>query len=307
MLDLLAIIAPVFGLMAVGFLAGATGLVGERGSLGLADFVNNLAIPALVFKAMAGAALPDAQPWGYWAAYFSAVLVTWPLAMWSVRRFCGAGYGESVLAGLSASQSNTVMVGIPVLLRAYGEPGAVPLFLLIAIHLPVMLTAASILLEGAANVSPVSLVKKLVLNPILLSLMVGVAWRLGGLAIPAPVAAILDPIAATGIPCALIAMGLALRRYGIAAGLRPALLISACKLVVQPALTLFFAFKVFAMPPVWAGVAVLFAAMPSGINSYLFAERQGVGVAMTSSAIAVTTALSVFSCLFWLWVLGVAR
>ena len=60
------------------------------------------------------------------------------------------------------------------------------------------------------------------------------------------------------------------------------------------------------MPPVWAGVAVLFAAMPSGINAYLFAERYRTGVALSSGAIAASTALAALSVMLWLWLLGVA-
>jgi predicted permease len=60
------------------------------------------------------------------------------------------------------------------------------------------------------------------------------------------------------------------------------------------------------MPPVWAGVAVLFAACPCGVNAYLFAERYRQGMADASSAIALSTALSLFTTIFWLSWLGAA-
>ena len=69
-------------------------------------------------------------------------------------------------------------------------------------------------------------------------------------------------------------------------------LISVLKLVVHPLIVLVLATQVFEMPPVWAGVAVLFASCPSGINAYLFAERYGEGVALASSAVALSTALA---------------
>ena len=100
-------------------------------------------------------------------------------------------------------------------------------------------------------------------------------------------------------------MGLALRRYGLGANLPLTLAICAFKLMAHPAAVFVLAFKVFAMPPVWAGVAVLFAAMPCGINAFLFADRYRTGVAIASSAIAVSTGLSVLTVLFWLWMLGI--
>jgi hypothetical protein len=49
---------------------------------------------------------------------------------------------------------------------------------------------------------------------------------------------------------------------------------------------------VFGLPPVWVGVATLFAASPPGINAYLFAVRYDAGVGAASSAIAIGTVLS---------------
>jgi hypothetical protein len=54
---------------------------------------------------------------------------------------------------------------------------------------------------------------------------------------------------------------------------------------------------------IWA--AVVFASMPCGINAYLLAERYRTGVPATAGAVSLSTALSVFSISFWLWVLGV--
>jgi predicted permease len=64
---------------------------------------------------------------------------------------------------------------------------------------------------------------------------------------------------------------------------------------------------VFDMPKVWAGVAVLFAASPVGINAYLFAERYKQGVGIASGAIALSTGLSTVTITVWLMILGIGR
>ncbi len=56
---ILATIIPVFALIAVGFLAGRLRLVAPETTKGLADFTFTLAIPALLFRAMATAELPN--------------------------------------------------------------------------------------------------------------------------------------------------------------------------------------------------------------------------------------------------------
>jgi malonate transporter and related proteins len=52
-------------------------------------------------------------------------------------------------------------------------------------------------------------------------------------------------------------------------------------------------------------VAVLFAASPCGINAYLFAERYRAGVAVASTAIALSTAVAAVTTALWLAVLGI--
>lgn len=307
MSDLISIVFPVFGLIFVGYAAGQFNLLGERTGEGLSNFVFTLAIPSLIFRTMANAALPDAQPWSYWLAYFTALACVWAVSMAIAQRLFRQSYGESVVAGFSAAQANTVLVGIPMILRAYGDEGAVPLFLLIAIHLPITMTAATLMIEGSGGFDIRVLGKRLLLHPILLGLFCGVAFRMTGLKLSGPPAVMLDMIAGAATPCALIAMGLALKRVGFAANGPLTAIVVVLKLAVHPFLVWILAFRLLPVPPVWAGVAVLFAAMPSGVNAYLFAERYRTGVALSSSAIAATTGLSVFTTMFWLWFLGVSR
>jgi malonate transporter len=299
------IVGPVFGLIGLGYIAGWVGAISPSAGNGLSEFVFVLAVPALIFRTMATAALPAEQPWGYWFAYFLAVCMVWTSAMFISRHWFAVSHGESVMAGFCAGQSNTVLVGVPLILKAFGEAGAVPLFLLIAVHLPLVISVATLLIEGPNTLRIGELAGRLLVHPVLVALFCGVAWRLTGWGIGGAPRAILDGLAAAAIPCSLVALGLALRRHGFAGGLRLAATLSTLKLVVHPALVYVFAFKIFAMPAVWAGVAVLFAAMPCGINSYVFAERYHTGVAITSSAIALSTLAALFTTVFWLWALGI--
>ncbi|GGG50057.1 AEC family transporter [Chelatococcus composti] len=303
MLSVFLLVLPIFGLIAVGFLARCVGLLNDRTGEGLSDFVYALAIPCLIFRTLAKATLPEVQPWGYWLAYFGGVAVVWVLTTVIARRLFHVTENEGVVAGFSAAQSNTVLVGIPLILGAYGDEGAVPLFLLIAIHLPIMMTVATVLVEGRGT-SPLTIVRRLITHPIVISVIVGSLARLlpGGL--PDVVWSLVNPIAEAAIPCALIAMGVALRRYGFGEGFGLASTITVLKLLVHPLLVYLLALHVFDMPPTWAGVAVLFAASPSGINAYLLAERYRCGIAIASGSIALSTACSLASTILWLTVLG---
>jgi len=306
MLASLAIILPVFGLIAIGYLSRLAGLVSDRTGEGLSEFVFTLAVPCLIFRTLARAEIPAAQPWGYWISYFAGVAIVWGLATLAARRIFAVSGTAAVVAGFSAGQANTVLVGIPMILKAYGDEGAVPLFLLIAVHLPITMTLATLLAEGRRT-SPLAILRRLATHPIIIGILAGAALRPVSGAVPETIWQIVDFIAAASVPCSLISMGIALRRHGLGAGWGLPGVISILKLVLHPLVVFLLATFVFEMPRAWAGVAVLFAACPSGINAYLFAQRYGEGVALASSAIALSTALSLVSIVAWLQVLGVAR
>src|SRR6202021_4101553 len=77
-------------------------------------------------------------------------------------------------------------------------------------------------------------VKHVVLNPMVLSTMVGMFCSVLGLRLPAPVNAYLGILADALTPCALFAIGLGLSIDGLRANIGRASLLSAVKLVIMP-------------------------------------------------------------------------
>jgi malonate transporter len=304
MLAALLVVLPVFGLIALGYLARWTKLLRETTGEGLSDFVFVLAVPCLLFRTLATAEVPQTQPWGYWIAYFTGLAIVWALAMLIASRVFARKGPELVVSGFAAAQSNTVFVGVPMILKAYGEAGAVPLGLLLAIHLPVTMTAATLLAEGR-SASPLLMIRRLFTHPIIIGIILGVLARPVVGQLPAPFWTLIDLIAGAAVPCALISLGISMRRYGLESGLGLPVALSALKLGLHPLIVYILATMVFDMPPHWSGVAVLFAACPCGINAYLFAERYRQGVADASSAITLSTLISLFTTAAWLTWLGV--
>ena len=165
------------------------------------------------------------------------------------------------------------------------------------------MTVATLLVEKADDSGArwTTMLKRLFQHPILLGILAGLAFRLSGLELPLALASATKLMADAAAPTALFALGMTLKRYGLSTSLPLAGMISSLKLIVHPALVYGLAFHVLPMPPVWAAVAVLFAACPCGVNAYLLAQRYQVGVAMTSGSIALSTLLAVGSMTFWLW------
>ena len=82
----------------------------------------------------------------------------------------------------------------------------------------------------------------------------------------------LELLTLAGSPAALIALGINLFRFEVKGEKLGILVMCALKLLAMPAAAFLLA-KLMNLPPLAAGVVVLFAAMPSGANAYIFAAQ----------------------------------
>lgn len=302
LLSALLIVAPIFLLVGLGYGVAKSRLVNPSAGNGLSEFVFVLAIPALLFRTVAGSAFPPVNPVPYWLAYFVALAAVWFLAALFARRMGREGM-ETAIIGFSAGQSNTVMVGLPLILGSLGERGAVPVVLLLVVHLPVTMTVATLLIarDGAGSGAGWRLLRSLFAHPILISIAAGLAWRMTGWPIPQVFASFLKYLGDTAAPCALVAMGMSMTRVSLAGHRRLIGIISLLKLMVHPALVYLLAVHVLRLPPVFAAAAVLFASCPTGINAFLLAERYRAGETIASGAIALSTVLASVTMVLWVW------
>lgn len=113
------------------------------------------------------------------------------------------------------------------------------------------------------------------------------------MAVPKPIATFCEMMGSPAGPCALFAIGLFLASQRLTAGLAEAGWISALKLLVHPALAWVLTQTLFPMDPFWTGSAVILAALPTGALTFVVASQYQTYVERTSSAILVSTVLSV--------------
>ena len=305
------IVVPVFGLIGIGYAVAWSGLLRMETGEALADFVFTVAIPVLIFRVVATADFAGGTPWFLWLAYYIGFVLAWIAGTFLVRRLFERDARAGLVAGVSAAYGNALLVGIPLIITAYGSEGAAPISLLIAVHLPILMTASAILIERAlvtdglspdadARAIAASLVRNLVKNPIILGLFAGILWRLTGLPIVGPAGTVVTKIADVAATLALFSVGMNLRKYGISGNVLQALTGAAIKLVAMPAVVFLLVLTVIPLPTVWAKAIVIAAACPTGVNAYLVANRFKVGQALASNAITLTTGLAVVTVAVWL-------
>jgi predicted permease len=127
-------------------------------------------------------------------------------------------------------------------------------------------------------------------NPLMLAIGFGVIWRFTGLGLNPVVDRTVELLAQAGSPAALIALGITLFRFEIKGEMLSVVVMSALKLLAMPAVAFVLA-KLLNLPPTAAGVIVLFAAMPTGANAYIFAVQYQRLVNPVSGAVALGTLL----------------
>lgn len=309
MAQILAIVLPVFALIAIGLVAVKLRFITAETADGVGQFAFVLAMPAYLFRTLAQSDLPSAIPWGYWLSYFGAIALSWVITQISARRLLAMNAGEAVLAGMSAALGNTVMIGIPLLVKAYGEGVGVPIALILGLNLPLTMTLATYMVERAASRTKGLMLGKLVrglaTHPLFLAIVGGMVFNLTGFHLSGAPDQILNSLGVTGVPCALVSLGGSLARYGVSGRLRAGLFLSFMKLILTPALVYVLGTYVFHLPPLYLATAIVFASAPVGVNVYLFALRYQTGIATTSATIALSSLLAVFSSTVWLWLLGI--
>ncbi len=129
-------------------------------------------------------------------------------------------------------------------------------------------------------------------NPIMLAVGCGLLWRLTGTGLHPVADKTVGLLAQAGAPAALIALGISLFGFEIKGHKLGIVVMCTLKLLAMPAVAWMLAFYIFDLPPIAAGVVVLFAAMPTGANAYIFAARYGRLANSVSGAVAVGTILA---------------
>jgi malonate transporter and related proteins len=302
MLSVISLIAPVFGLIGLGFLAARLRWLDPSATRALSEFGYRVAVPALLFRVMSSTSMPQVSPLRLLGAYFAAITTIWVLATLATLVLLRRPAADAPAIAMGSCFGNGVMLGIPLILGALGNDAATPIALLVTVETAYLWILATLHMEiagrGLGSISFAAIggiLRDVARNPIVGSVALGVAWAASGLTIPAIPDKLLALLAQSAIPIALFALGMSLSAYSIKGEIATMTLICALKLAFYPALALTFALWVFELPLLWASALFLFTSMPVGANAFVFAALYDRAVGSVSAAIAVSTVIAVIS------------
>jgi malonate transporter len=308
-MEVAGLVVPVFAIIITGWLAGWLGYVPRSLAEGLVHFAYNVAMPALLLVTIAQEPARNLLEWRFLLAFGGSSMLCFVLVFAAVRIGLGLGVASSTIYGMSAAMTNTGFVALPILHSLYGQPAVLPAAVATIFVAAVMFPITVILLEseGAGIGKPsgrlLVLVRHILVNPLVLSTLSGLAWAIAGLPVPKLIAAYMNILAAALTPCALFAIGLGVSVEGVCSSLSASIVLSVMKLLVMP-LVVCALCAALGLKPLYSIAAVICAAVPTAKTVYILASQYKVEESQVAATVSITTLLSIATLPGWIFALS---
>ena len=288
---------PFFALIGVGYLAGRTRFFSEEATTYLTRFVFYFALSAMLFGFAANLDVAAILNWPFVFAYMLGTGLVW-LIVTLVATLRGTSQEEAVFEAHTGVIGNVGFLGIPMLSLLLGPQAVGPVLLVLAVDLIVFSSILTMAITGlrAGRVNAQTfrvLAEGLAKNPMIVSVVLGIAWGATGFSLPVPVNEFLTLLGAAATPCALFAIGASLAGRS-AERIEVAAWLAASKLILHPA-AVAGACWVFNVSGYTAGVMIAAAALPVAGNVFILAQHYRVAPQRVSTAILLSTAASVLT------------
>ena len=295
------ITVPVFGIGLLGYLATRLGLFSAQAGEGLARFVFDFAIPALLLRTFANADLPADMPLDLLASFYLPVAVFYLLGMLIASRLFDRPFAGQVITAFSFCYGNAVLLGLPLVLLTLGDAASLPYFILLSVHALSLFTVTTVLLEFSRHreSSVLKMIGGICLglfkNPILLGIVIGLSLNYLDMPLTGAVDTLAGYMQNAVAACSLFALGVSMTKYRVAGQLGQSIAVIAAKNVGLPVCVYLSCTLLFDLSSHWTFVAVLMAAQPTGVNAYLFAERYRTAQALATTSVFLSTAFSLLT------------
>lgn len=288
---IVAVIVPVFALIALGHGLYRVGFPGDDFWLQLERLVYYVLFPALLVQKLATASVNEARLWPVALAVAATVLAITALTL-ALRRFFvvdGPGF-SSIYQG--AVRFNTY-IGLAVALRLYGDEGVAVAAMTIAFLIPLVnvLSVGVLSHYAGAHASLAGTARGIATNPLILACALGLLLNGTGIGLPLGSGALLAMLGPATLPLGLMAVGAGLRLR--AAHTRGGLITggTALKLAVMPVIA-WIAARLLSLSALETQILVLFAALPTATSAYILARQLGGDHELVATLLTVQTAVS---------------
>jgi malonate transporter len=299
--EIVTILLPFFGLIALGFGAGRWRPTSIEATGWLNVFVFYLALPSMFFQMIAETPLEQLTSWSFILTTTFGTYCTFAIAFSIAALMNGGNVRVSTIQGLVGAYSNSGYMAPGLILAAFGSAAAVPTALIFSFEnamlfalVPMMMALGSTERTNFAQIL-IKIGRSIFLHPIIIAIIAGFGAAAIGLKPPQAIDALLTLLRSAAAPCALFALGVGLGlRTPKRIGAELPILI-AIKLFVHPIVVYLLLSWIGGFDPIWVYTAVLMAALPPAANVFVLARQYRTYVELASTGILLATFLSIFT------------
>jgi hypothetical protein len=312
MTSIVAAVAPLLILIALGFALGRSQFLSRHQFEGLSKLTFTLFIPALLFLSIYQSEQLEQVSLSLLGAFYLPLVILFVGSYGLFNTLVGQQFSKVELLCLASTFSNNVLIGVPILLALVGESILLPAFTIIAFHSLLLFSLTSFAASFGES-QRVSWYRQIATSiwlttrsPIVLSLLAGLIARLLELELGSLTIACLTSLKQAALPCALLLLGATLGQYKVRGNYWLIALVTTNKLLILPLLIWLSSVYLFQLPNTLTVIAVTLSASPVGINVFMFAAQDPDCSPHLASMILISALISLISIPLWLLFLGLA-
>ncbi len=249
-----------------------------------------LFIPCLVVQSFAKLEL-DAGEFGRLVGLIGLLSLFTMFVGWTMARGLDR-YAQSAIL-LSVVLTNSGNYGVPLIEFAYGKSG-LQFAVVIMVTMSIITNTVGVYLASRGTASVRESLTNVFKVPLPYAVVIGIALRVGNIALPIPIERTITLLGQAAIPVMLVLLGVQLSRITLREGLsrlRSVTLVSAVRLVVVPLVVLLLA-ELLGVTGLMRKVAVVQLSMPTAVNAALLATEYHSDAQFVTASILISTLAS---------------
>lgn len=278
----------LFAYMLVGYFCFRLHILDEHAQRCLTDFVIYVALPCMIFQSFSTELTADGLRAGAVALLIAFIMALVVLVLNKIL-FNWCPQNEKPIMQYGTLVSNSGFAGLPVVQSAYGAEG---LFLASLYIIPtrILMWSAGISLFTTAPFK--ERVRKVMLNPGIIAVELGLLRALLHIPMPAQVGQVLSGLGGCTSPLAMVVIGVILAQTNFREVFEPkAFLLSALRQLVLP-FGLLAVLLLLHIDPLTTRVAVVLTGMPIGSTTAILAAKYGADSVFASKCVFISTLTS---------------
>jgi malonate transporter len=285
------IVAPVFLIIALGFLLRKLKVINDSFVTVTSKFVFNVCLPALIFMELYDINFGAVIDPGQIIYVYIGTLITFSL-IWTISiLFIKEGRDLSVFVQ-GAYRSNFAIVGLAIISNLFGSAGLGKASLLLAFILPLYNILAVVILtvpmRKERNLNLKGTIKEIITNPLILAVVVALPFSYFKINMPHVFVSTGELLSNVALPLALIGIGGSMNLTNLKNASGLAFTSSAIKIILIPLVLVFGAYEV-GFRNTDLGILFILFSCPTAVVSFIMAEAMGCNSRLAGNIVVIST------------------